>query len=80
MKVETRRTLLAFGVELVVYTILVLIYFFLVLHLLGDSLARLEANSVALYAVVAVGLVLGQGVLLDWLTHALLRLIRRRAE
>ena len=41
MKKEAARTLRAFAVELVIYSILVVAYFFLVLHFLGDELQRL---------------------------------------
>ena len=80
MKAETRKTVVAFLIELVIYSILVVVYFFLVLHLLGPSLDHLQRNNTALYSLLAVGLILGQAVLLDWLTNLLLRLLRGRSR
>ena len=80
MKAETRRTLRAFLIELAIYSLLIVAYFFLVLHFLGPSLAHLGKTNIALYALLSVGLILGQAVLLEWVTTFLLRLIRGRSE
>ena len=80
MKAETRRTLFSFLVELAVYSLLVVVYFFLVLHLLGPSLADLDKSNIALYSLLSVGLILGQAILLEFVTTFLLRLIRGRSE
>ena len=42
MKKEAAKTLRAFAIELVIYAVLVVAYFFLVLHFLGEGLQRLE--------------------------------------
>jgi hypothetical protein len=76
MKPEIKEFLSHSSIELLVYTVLVVGYFFLVLHLLGDWLDRLFLNDRAVYAVVALGLIVGQGVALELLTSTLLRLIR----
>ncbi|MEO7167683.1 MAG: hypothetical protein ABI787_05870 [Spartobacteria bacterium] len=80
MKAEARKALFSFAIELIVYGILVVAYFFLVLHFLGDWLARLNHDSVRLYALVAIGLIIGQAVVLESVTTLLLRLLRGRSE
>ena len=80
MKAETRKTLLAFLIELVVYGALVAIYFLLVLHFLGPSLGVFEKTHLRLYALLSVGLILGQSIVLESLTTFLLRLLRGRSE
>ena len=79
MKKETIRTLQAFAIELAIYAVLVIAYFFLVLHFLGETLLRLETNHRTIYAVVAILLIIGQAVLLQNVTTLLLRFIRSRA-
>ena len=80
-KREVRRTLRAFVVELVLYGVLVTAYFFGVLLFLGSWLVQLEMQHIRLYAVVAIFLIIGQAVLLEAITTALLRLLRGgRAE
>ncbi len=68
----------SFLVELLVYTVLVAVYFFAVLHFLGSWLKPLFDHGRGVYAVVALALMLAQGVLLEMLTTWLLRLIRAR--
>ena len=80
MTPEDRKTLFSFLIELVVYGILVAAYFFLVLHFLGDWLADLDKRSVRLYALLAIGLIIGQSVVLEWVTTFLFRLLRGRSE
>jgi DMSO/TMAO reductase YedYZ heme-binding membrane subunit len=80
MKKETAKTLRAFLIELAIYAVLVVAYFFLVLHFLGEGLQQLEQNHRYSYAVVAILLMIGQAVVLQNVTTFLLRLIRRRAE
>ncbi len=80
MKREVENSLRSFLVEFVVYTILVAAYYFLVLHLLGAWLNGLFRSDRTVYAWVALGLIIGQGVLLDALTKLLLVWIRPRTE
>ena len=80
MKKETAKTLRAFLIEIVIYAVLVVGYFFLVLHFLGEGLQQLEQNHRYSYAVVAILLMIGQAVVLQNVTTFLLRLIRRRGE
>ena len=80
MKKETAKTVRAFAIELVIYAVLVITYFFLVLHLLGQWLYQLEVQHRYVYAVLAILLIIGQAVLLESVTTFLIRLIRGRSE
>lgn len=80
MKSDTRKTLYSFIAELVLYGLLVTAYFFLVLHFLGDWLAHLNQQNVKLYALVCIGLIIGQAVVLEWVTTFIFRLLRGRSE
>jgi hypothetical protein len=80
MKKEAIRTIRAFAIELVIYALLVVVYFFLVLHFLGQWLYELEIHHRYLYAGLAILLIVGQAVLLESLTTFLIRLIRGRSE
>jgi hypothetical protein len=78
MKKQETKSLRAFAVELAIYSVFVTVYFFLVLHLLGEWLYHLEAQRRYLYAVVALLLIAGQAVALDAVTTLLYRLLRGR--
>jgi len=80
MNKETAKTFRAFLIELAVYAVLVVSYFFLVLHLLGGWLYQLETHHRYTYAGVAILLIIGQAVVLEGLTTFLLRLLRGRSE
>ena len=80
VKAEARKTLISFSIELVVYALLVVAYFFLVLHFLGDWLAHLDKQHIRLYALVSIALIIGQAVVLESVTTFLLRLLRGRSE
>ena len=78
MKNDSAKSLRAFAIELAIYAVLVTAYFFLVLHLLGNWLYRLEMQHRILYAVVAILLIAGQAIVLDALTTVLFRFLRNR--
>ena len=80
MKKEAVQTLRAFLIELVIYAVLVVGYFFLVLHFLGEGLYQLETRHRYGYAAVAILLMIGQAVLLQNVTTFLLRFIRGRSD
>jgi hypothetical protein len=67
-KSDVRTLVRNFLIELAIYAILIVIYFLLVLRLLAEPLARLFDSNLALYAVVALVLIVAQGVLLAWAT------------
>jgi hypothetical protein len=77
MRNDRAKSLRIFAIELAIYAGVVTAYFFLVLHLLGDWLYRLDTQHRVLYAVVALLLIIGQAVVLDALTTALFRFLRR---
>jgi hypothetical protein len=68
----------SFLVELAIYAGLVVGYFYAVLSLLGDWLKVLYDENKTAYAFAALGLIIGQGVVLETVTSALLRLIKSR--
>jgi len=70
----------AFLIELVVYAALVVAYFFLVLHFLGEWLQQLEVHHRYTYAAVAILLIIGQAVVLESVTTFLFRMLRGRSE
>jgi hypothetical protein len=80
MKRETAKTVRAFVIELAIYAVLVITYFFLVLNLLGQWLYELEIHRRYTYAALAILLIIGQAVLLESVTPFLIRLIRGRSE
>jgi hypothetical protein len=80
MKAATAKTLRDFSIELAIYALLVVAYFFLVLHFLGGWLQQLEIHHRNTYGGVAILLIIGQAVLLENVTTFLLWLIRGRSE
>ena len=80
MKADAAKTLRAFLIELAIYALLVVAYFFLVLHFLGGWLQQLEIHHRNAYGGVAILLIIGQAVLLENVTTLLLRLIHGRSE
>ena len=78
MKKDSAKSLRVFAIELAIYAVLVTGYFFLVLHLLGNWLYRLDMQHRILYAVVALLLIVGQAIVLDAVVTLLFRFLRRR--
>jgi hypothetical protein len=64
------------AINLILYAVLVVAYFFVVLQWLNEPLARLFQENLTRYAIASVMLILGQGLLLDIVTAKLLRLAR----
>ena len=64
-----------FILELVVYGVLLILYFFAVLQFLGGFLADLFLNHSVVYAFLGLGLIVAQGVLLETITSFLIRLL-----
>ena len=80
MEKEKRRFLKSFLIEMAVYAVLVVGYFFLVLHFLGDWIKHIYDYDKSIYAFVALGQMVGQGPLLEMLPTKLLSLIRSRTD
>ena len=73
MKAKAAGTLKAFLIELLVYSVLVVVYFFLVLHFLAEWVNELEPRHIKIYALVSIGLIIGQAILLEIVTTWLMR-------
>ena len=67
-----RNLLIEFGI----YGVLLVIYFFAVLRLLGGVLSNLFESNLIIYAFVGLGLIVAQGVLLESITSFFIRLLR----
>lgn len=72
MKAQIGWSLRAFLLEMAVYAALIAAYYLLVLHFLGPSLKQLYTEDRRLYAILALALIAGQGLLLEVLTRLLL--------
>lgn len=80
MKPELKNSLKSFLLELMVYAVLVAGYYACVLHFLGNNLKYFYEEDRRLYAGLALGLIVGQGLLLDGVTRLLLAWIKLRTE
>jgi hypothetical protein len=76
MRRKTGNTLRAFLIELVVYAALVVGYFFAVLHFLTDWISQLAKDHLTIYAFIAIGLIIAQGIVLESVTTWLMRLLQ----
>ncbi|HUC84777.1 MAG TPA: hypothetical protein VL970_06270 [Candidatus Acidoferrales bacterium] len=76
----TGKAIVWFFVELAVYALFVLAYYFAVLHFCRDWLKALFEQHKTSYAVVALGLIVGQAFVLELVTVVLYRLTRRPAK
>jgi hypothetical protein len=77
MKTRATKTLVRnLIIELLVYGVLLVGYFFLVLRFLGGFLTDLFSNHIELYAFLGLGLIVVQAVILEALTSFLIRMLR----
>ncbi|NIW46288.1 MAG: hypothetical protein GWN14_27335 [candidate division Zixibacteria bacterium] len=60
-----------FIIELIVYGILLVIYFFVALRFLAEPLRNLFDNNLIVYAVIGLGLIVVQAVFLEFVTSLL---------
>jgi len=65
----------SFLLEVIIYAAFVTIYYFLAIHYLGDRIKRVFHTDKTEYALLAVGLIAAQGVLLERVTTILLWLV-----
>lgn len=78
---NVKKVLLTLTIELSLYTILVVAYFLVVLRLLNGILTGLFQSDLVTYAFLGLGLVVTQGVVLEWVTSFILsRLNIERVE
>lgn len=69
---ETKRRLIRLGLEIVLYALLVVAYLFLILRFLGTELVTLFKHNPVLYAGLALGLMVFQGIFLETVTTFLI--------
>jgi cytochrome c biogenesis protein CcdA len=65
----------SFAIQFLIYTGLLIGYFLLVLHFLGNWLNHLFHQERSVYAIVALALIIFQGLVLERLTHFLVFLV-----
>ena len=70
-----RKMLGSFLIELAIYAVLVIAYFFVVLRLLGEPLNDLYESNLTLYAFLALALIVAQAVLLEAVTSFIMGLL-----
>lgn len=68
MNPETRKRLHRFGIQMVIYAVLVTIYLYLVWRYLGDWLVLLYHENLPLYAIICLVFIVVQAVFLDSVT------------
>lgn len=79
MKSNPSLAVRSFLIELVVYAVLVVVYVVFVIGLLGEWLHGLYDHNKIVYAIVALLLIVCQGVVLETVTSLLMKLIRSRS-
>ena len=80
MKLKPSLAVRSFLIELLVYAVLVSVYVLFVIGLLNAWLHGLYADHKVIYAFVALGLIVTQGVALEAVTSLLMKLIRSRSS
>ncbi len=73
---ELRKVVRAVAIELVLYGALVVGYAAIAFHLLSNPLKQLFQDNLGLYAIIALLLIVGQGVMLEEVTSFLLNRLR----
>jgi hypothetical protein len=72
---KIRKMIGSFVIELIIYSVLVVAYFFAVLRLLGDPLYRLYSSNLMFYAFLALALIVAQAVVLEAVTAFIMGLL-----
>jgi hypothetical protein len=72
---KSRVRMIKFAIEMIVYAALVLGYFYFVLEFLGDPLKKLFVANLNVYALIALALVVLQGIALEIVTSLIMRLL-----
>ena len=80
MKLKPSLAARSFLIELLVYAVLVTVYVLFVIGLLNAWLHGLYTDHKVVYAFVALGLIVTQGVALETVTSLLMKLIRSRSS
>ena len=74
-KPNLRKLVRNFIIELAVYGVLLVFYFFAVLQFLGEMLSNLFYKNMPLYAIIGLALIVTQAVVLEAVTSYLIRLL-----
>lgn len=69
--VPFKELLRNFIIEMVVYGVLLVIYFYIALRFLAEPLSRIFENNLYVYAVIGLGLIVAQAVVLEFVTSFL---------
>ncbi len=72
MKSRHKLLLRNFLIELLLYALLLMIYFWGVLRYLGEPLNRIFHLNPVIYAIATLLLIVAQGVFLEWITSFLI--------
>lgn len=72
MKPKTRRLLRNLFIELIIYSVLLLLYVLFVLRFLSEPLHQLFNQRLVSYAIATLVLIVTQGVVLDFITTFLM--------
>ena len=67
-------------IEIAIYAVLIVAYFYVVLLFLGSHLNSLFHQNKWAYAVVSLALIIGQGVVLESVTTFLLKFVKKDSE
>jgi uncharacterized RDD family membrane protein YckC len=70
-----RKMIVRFGIELIIYAVLVIAYFLVVLRLLGEPLYSLYTNNLVPYAFLALALIVVQAAALEVVTSFIMSLL-----
>lgn len=70
-----RKMIVRFGIELIIYAVLVIAYFLVVLRVLGEPLHSLYTNNLVPYAFLALALIVVQAVALEAVTSFIMSLL-----
>lgn len=75
-KAGLKNLLRNFLLESAIYGVLLIIYFYLVLRLLNNMLTNLFDKNLVAYSILALALIIGQGVLLERISSFILDQIK----
>lgn len=70
-----RKVIVSFAIEVIIYAVLVIAYFFVVLRFLGNPLGSLYRNHLVAYAFLALVLIVVQAVVLEAVTSFIMGLL-----
>lgn len=73
MDPKTRKRLRAFGIQMIIYALLVTVYLYLVWRYLEEWLLLLFQRNLPLYAVVSLAFIVVQAVVLDTVTTMIMK-------